>query len=90
MFVHVRMCVLSIREQCLPHNHQVMSTVWWAPRDPCNMWSDPIHIHWLALHGGVGDINDQIQLCMCVCVCVVIVSMAHECPKCNVQMSKAI
>ena len=27
-------------------------------------------MYWLALHGGVGNIINQVRLCVCVCVCV--------------------
>ena len=42
----------------LPNTCQVKSAVWWAPRESCG----PVHIHWLALHGGVGNIINQMRL----------------------------
>ena len=53
----------------LPHSHHVKSALWWAPREPCV----PVHICWLALHVGMGNINNEVRLCgVCVGVCMCI------------------
>ena len=48
--VCVRVCLCSV---ALTHAHQVKSVVWWVSREPYS----PIHPHWLALHGGMGNFD---------------------------------
>ena len=71
--ISMRVCIcVCVRVPILPNTCQVKSAVWWAPREPCG----PVHIHWLALHGGVGNIINQMRLCsvrVCASVCGVCV-----------------
>ena len=58
--------------QALTHTHQVKSVVWWATREPCG----PIHLHWLALHGGMGSFDwscatsVSVSASVCIHLCV--------------------